>query len=79
MPVATDTPARLRWIALAWTASTLFALAAFRNTAPGTPPVGCVVDWFAFLWAETVIALSLIAAVITSVRTALHQDDALST
>ncbi|MFE2149306.1 DUF4436 family protein [Streptomyces lavendulae] len=68
----------LVWPALAWMAATLFALAAFRNTAPGTPPIGCVVDWFAFLWAETVIALSLIAVVITSVRTALQQDDALS-
>ncbi|MFE3761153.1 DUF4436 family protein [Streptomyces sp. NPDC059104] len=69
----------LVWPALAWMAATLFALAAFRNTAPGTPPIGCVVDWFAFLWAETVIALSLIAVVVTGVRTALHQDDDLGT
>ncbi|MFB0627094.1 DUF4436 family protein [Streptomyces sp. AB3(2024)] len=69
----------LVWPALAWMAATLFALAAFRNTAPGTPPIGCVVDWFAFLWAETVIALSLIAVVITGVRTALRQDGGLGT
>ncbi|MER5727200.1 DUF4436 family protein [Streptomyces sp. NPDC002138] len=62
----------LVWPALAWMAATLFALAAFRNTAPGTPPIGCVLDWFAFLWAETVIALCLIAVVITGVRTALR-------
>ncbi|MEU3688474.1 DUF4436 family protein [Streptomyces narbonensis] len=27
--------------ALGWMAATPFALAAFRNTAPGTPPIGC--------------------------------------
>ncbi|MFD9407973.1 DUF4436 family protein [Streptomyces sp. NPDC059989] len=65
----------LVWPALAWMAATLFALAAFRNTAPGTPPIGCVIDWFAFLWAETVIALCLIAVVVTGVRSALRADD----
>ncbi|MFD7974570.1 DUF4436 family protein [Streptomyces sp. NPDC059071] len=60
------------WPALAWMAATLFALAAFRNTAPGTPPIGCVLDWFAFLWAETVIALCLITVVVTGVRSALR-------
>ncbi|MEV6583205.1 DUF4436 family protein [Streptomyces sp. NPDC051582] len=63
------------WPALAWMAATLFALAAFRNTAPGTPPIGCVLDWFAFLWAETIIALCLIAVVITGVRTAIRSKD----
>ncbi|MGW1274182.1 DUF4436 family protein [Streptomyces sp. NPDC002491] len=62
----------LVWPALAWMAATLFALAAFRNTAPGTPPIGCVLDWFAFLWAETVIALCLIIVVTTGVRSALR-------
>ncbi|MFI8519952.1 DUF4436 family protein [Streptomyces sp. NPDC085481] len=62
------------WPALAWMAATLFALAAFRNTAPGTPPIGCVLDWFAFLWAETIIALCLITVVISGVRTALLPD-----
>ncbi|MFD6184838.1 DUF4436 family protein [Streptomyces goshikiensis] len=66
----------LVWPALAWMAATLFALSAFRNTAPGTPPIGCVLDWFAFLWAETVIALCLITVVITGVRSALRPDDA---
>ncbi|MGW8364774.1 DUF4436 family protein [Streptomyces wedmorensis] len=66
----------LVWPALAWMAATLFALAAFRNTAPGTPPIGCVLDWFAFLWAETVIALCLIVVVTTGVRTTLRTEDA---
>ncbi|MFJ5549574.1 DUF4436 family protein [Streptomyces sp. NPDC093225] len=64
----------LVWPALSWMAATLFALAAFRNTAPGQPPIGCVLDWFAFLWAETVIALCVIVVVVTGVRTALRPD-----
>ncbi|MFG2995022.1 DUF4436 family protein [Streptomyces sp. NPDC048340] len=69
----------LVWPALSWMAATLFALAAFRNTAPGTPPIGCVLDWFAFLWAETVIALCLIATVVTGVHNALREDAAQNT
>ncbi|GAA3552356.1 hypothetical protein GCM10022295_37950 [Streptomyces osmaniensis] len=64
----------LVWPGLAWMAATLFALAAFRNTAPGTPPIGCVLDWFAFLWAESVIALCLITVVITGVTKSLRQE-----
>ncbi|MFJ3877811.1 DUF4436 family protein [Streptomyces sp. NPDC090077] len=65
----------LVWPALGWMAATLFALAAFRNTAPGNPPIGCVLDWFAFLWAETIIALCLLAVVVTGVRAALRPDE----
>ncbi|MFB7864873.1 DUF4436 family protein [Streptomyces sp. NPDC056069] len=65
----------LVWPALAWMAATLFALSAFRNTAPGSPPIGCVLDWFAFLWAETIIALCLISVVLSGVRNALRPDD----
>ncbi|MCX3290247.1 DUF4436 family protein [Streptomyces sp. NEAU-H22] len=65
----------LVWPALAWMAATLFALAAFRNTAPGTPPIGCVMDWFAFFWAEAVIAVCLIIVVTFGIRTALRAAD----
>lgn len=34
-----------------------------------------MLDWFAFLWAETVIALCLIAVVLAGVRTGLRPDD----
>ncbi|MGW6794773.1 DUF4436 family protein [Streptomyces chartreusis] len=64
----------LVWPGLAWMAATLFALAAFRNTAPGTPPIGCVLDWFAFLWAESIIALCLVTVVITGVSKSLRQE-----
>ncbi|MFD5141852.1 DUF4436 family protein [Streptomyces sp. NPDC058401] len=63
----------LVWAALGWMAATLFALSALRNNAPGTPPIGCVLDWYAFLWAETVIALCLVTVVVTGVRTALRR------
>ncbi|MGW6391625.1 DUF4436 family protein [Streptomyces sp. NPDC055103] len=49
----------LVWPAMGWMAATLFALAAFRNTAPGTPPIGCLLDYTAFLWAEAIVAFSV--------------------
>ena len=58
----------LTWPALGWMAATLFALAAFRYTAPGTPPIGCLLDYIAFLWAETVIAFCLITVAISGIR-----------
>ncbi|MCJ0869390.1 DUF4436 domain-containing protein [Streptomyces sp. AP-93] len=58
----------LTWPALGWMAATLFALAAFRNTAPGTPPIGCLLDYLAFLWAEILIAFCLITVVVTGIR-----------
>lgn len=58
----------LAWPALGWMAATLFALAAFRNTAPGTPPIGCRLDYLAFLWAEILIAFCRITVVIAGLR-----------
>ncbi|GGU33100.1 hypothetical protein [Streptomyces violascens] len=43
--------------------------------SPWTPPIGCAMDWIAFLRAETLIALCLIAVVVTRVSAALHLDD----
>ena len=59
----------LVWPALGWMAATLFALAAFRTAAPGTPPFGCLVDYAAFLWAEMIIAAALTCVVIAGART----------
>ncbi|MDQ8702216.1 DUF4436 family protein [Streptomyces sp. LHD-70] len=58
----------LTWPALGWMAATLFALAAFRNTAPGTPPIGSLLDYIAFLWAETLIAFCVVTVVVTGMR-----------
>jgi predicted membrane channel-forming protein YqfA (hemolysin III family) len=49
---------------LAWLGSMIFALAAFRSTAPGGPPLGVYMDTAAFLWAEVLIVLSLVALVV---------------
>ncbi|MFC8511035.1 DUF4436 family protein [Streptomyces sp. NPDC057411] len=65
----------LTWPALGWMAATLFALAAFRNTAPGTPPIGCLMDYIAFLWAETVIAFCLVTVVVTGFRAERRTSD----
>lgn len=58
----------LVWPALGWMAATLFALAAFRNTAPGSPPIGCILDYIAFLWVEPVIAFCVVTVVAVGVR-----------
>lgn len=49
----------LVWPALGWMAATLFALVAVRNAVPGTPPIGSLFDYAAFLWAEAVIAIAV--------------------
>ncbi|MCX5206460.1 DUF4436 domain-containing protein [Streptomyces sp. NBC_00237] len=58
----------LTWPALSWMAATLFALAAFRNAAPGTPPIGSLLDYLAFFWAEILIAFCVIVVVVRGVR-----------
>jgi hypothetical protein len=58
----------LVWPALGWMAATLFALAGLRNTAPGTPPVGCVLDYAAFFWSELVTAFGVVTACAMGVR-----------
>lgn len=58
----------LIWPALGWMAATLFALTAFRNAAPGGPPVGSVLDYAAYLWAELIVAISLVITVVAGIR-----------
>jgi hypothetical protein len=59
----------LVWPALGWMAATLFALAGMRNTAPGSPPVGCVLDYAAFFWAELLTAVGVVAVSVFGVLT----------
>lgn len=56
------------WPAYGFMAATLFALVGFRNAAPGAPPFGSLIDYVAFLWAELVIALTVVASVAAGVR-----------
>jgi len=50
---------------LAWLGSMLFALSAFRNTAPGGPPIGTFPDFYAFFPAVTLVMLSLTSLIVT--------------
>ncbi|SEM24856.1 DUF4436 family protein [Streptacidiphilus jiangxiensis] len=56
------------WPALGWMAATLFALVGLRNAAPGSPPIGSLMDYVAFFWAEGIIAASLAVTVALAVR-----------
>ncbi|GAA4091779.1 hypothetical protein GCM10022284_30420 [Streptomyces hundungensis] len=67
--VIVDQRRGLVWPAMAWMAATLFALAGFRNAAPGGPPVGCLLDYAAFLWAEAIISACLVAVAVTGIIT----------
>ncbi|MER7765108.1 DUF4436 domain-containing protein [Streptomyces sp. NPDC097619] len=64
----------LTWPALGWMAATLFALAAFRNSAPGGPPIGCLLDYLAFLWAEIAIAFCLVTTAVSGMRAESRAD-----
>jgi hypothetical protein len=57
----------LVWPALGWMAATLFALASLRNVAPGSPPIGCLLDYAAFFWAEILTAVGVVSAVVWGV------------
>ena len=44
-----------------------FAIAGFRNAAPGSPPIGSLMDYLAFFWAEAVIAVCVFTVVTVGV------------
>ncbi|MBF9071925.1 DUF4436 family protein [Streptacidiphilus fuscans] len=56
------------WPALGWMAATLFALVGLRNAAPGSPPIGSLMDYVAFFWAEAIIAAGLAVTTAFGVR-----------
>ncbi|MGW6913043.1 DUF4436 family protein [Kitasatospora sp. NPDC054939] len=56
------------WPPLGWMAATLFALIGMRNAAPGSPPIGSLIDYVAFFWAEGIIAASLAVTVVSGSR-----------
>ncbi|MFD5465895.1 DUF4436 family protein [Kitasatospora sp. NPDC127059] len=58
----------LVWPSLGWMAATLFALIGMRNAAPGSPPIGSLMDYLAFFWAEGIIAASLAFTVVAGTR-----------
>ncbi|MFG2904274.1 DUF4436 family protein [Kitasatospora sp. NPDC048286] len=56
------------WPALGWMAATLFALVGMRNAAPGNPPIGSLLDYAAFFWAELLVAVGLTTVVVRGAR-----------
>ncbi|MER6299613.1 DUF4436 family protein [Kitasatospora sp. NPDC001539] len=56
------------WPALSWMAATLFALVGMRNAAPGSPPIGSLLDYAAFFWAELLVAVGLTMVVVHGAR-----------
>ncbi|MFJ7153960.1 DUF4436 family protein [Streptomyces sp. NPDC101118] len=58
----------LVWPSLGWMAATLFALVGMRNAAPGAPPIGSLIDYVAFFWAEAIIAAGLTLTVVAGTR-----------
>jgi hypothetical protein len=56
------------WPALGWMAASLFALAGYRNTAPGSPPIGCLLDYTVFLWAEAIVVFAMVYTVLRGTR-----------
>ncbi|MET8622526.1 DUF4436 family protein [Kitasatospora sp. NPDC004669] len=59
----------LVWPSLGWMAASLFALIGMRNAAPGAPPIGSLMDYVAFFWAEGIIAASLACTAWFGIRT----------
>lgn len=57
------------WPSLGWMAATLFALIGMRNAAPGSPPIGSLIDYASFFWAEAIVAGSLVVVAATGIRT----------
>lgn len=51
-----------------WMAGTLFAIVGLRSVLPGNPPLGALPDFLAFIWAESIVALSLLCIVIVYLR-----------
>ena len=61
----------VRGRAVAFLAALLFAFPTVRNNLPGNPPIGSLNDFLAFFWTEGIVALALIAILVTwCVRTA---------
>jgi hypothetical protein len=60
----------LVWPAMGWMAATLFALVGFRNAAPGAPPIGGLIDYGAFFWAELLTTVALVYVTVHGIRQA---------
>jgi hypothetical protein len=51
-----------------WMAGTLFAIVGLRGVLPGHPPLGALPDFLVFIWAESLVTLSLLCIVTAYLR-----------
>jgi hypothetical protein len=47
-----------------WSGAMLFALPAIRNSLPDSPPLGIQADFYIFLWAQALVAVSMVSMTI---------------
>jgi hypothetical protein len=62
---AITTVERTDLLPLSVSISLIFGLPALRNIQPGVPPVGALVDYVTFIWAELIVAASAVIIVWT--------------
>ena len=62
---AITTPEKTDLLPLSVSISLIFGLPALRNIQPGVPPVGALVDYVTFIWAELIVAASAVIIVWT--------------
>lgn len=65
---------RIEATLFSWLAGLLFALPPLRIALPGVPPIGALIDFLSFFWAEAIVALALITIVFTYVRRPMPHD-----
>lgn len=70
---AITTPERADLLPLSVSISLIFGLPALRNIQPGVPPVGALVDYVTFIWAELIVAASAVIIVCTWLLRTRHK------
>ena len=65
MAIRATTAEKTDLLPLSVSISLIFGLPALRNIQPGVPPVGVIVDYAAFIWAELIVAVSAVVIVWT--------------
>jgi hypothetical protein len=58
---------RIVWPAMGWMAATLFAIVGLRSAAPGSPPIGSMLDYMAFFWSEAIITVSVAMVTVSGI------------
>jgi hypothetical protein len=70
---AITTVERTDLLPLSVSISLIFGLPALRNIQPGVPPVGALVDYVTFIWAELIVAASAVIIVWTWLLRTRHK------